>query len=232
MDANRKSYIQTSAIHGFKIVTDRTFPIIKCPILEDLQEDLFIYLLYVNDFLEKFEDYEDDIYQYIISSDTSINDFAILLRFFVVCEKISFVNNSFIFDDVTFIDSENIKLFLEIIKVLHCRDKKDDDYKPANETASKMMKEFRRRKRETERKIAQSQNSNGSGFLEIVSTISARHPSINLLNIGKLNYFQIIDQYKRLFKIDAYTPCLYGNATEEYIKKNRVEHYSAKLVNE
>jgi hypothetical protein len=32
--------------------------------------------------------------------------------------------------------------------------------------------------------------------------------------------------------IDKYTPCLYGNATEEYINKNNVKHYVEKIENE
>jgi hypothetical protein len=65
-----------------------------------------------------------------------------------------------------------------------------------------------------------------------MSTVCARHPSINPINIGQLNYYQVVEQYKRLMKIDDYTPCLYGNATEEYVKKNNIKHYSQKIINE
>ncbi|MGI6079130.1 MAG: hypothetical protein ACOYCB_13420, partial [Fastidiosipilaceae bacterium] len=165
----------------------------------------------------------------IIFQDDYLNTFVSLLYFFFEIEDIKLKDYKFFINDINFIDDKNISLFMEALRVLHHFDKKDDDYVPVNKIAAEMMERARKLKKEMEEKI---QNKDGISFLEISSTVSARHPSLNPTNIGQLNYYQIIDQYKRLMMIDIYTPCLYGNATEEYIKANNVKHYSTKIINE
>ena len=224
-----KSLIKTHALHGIEISVGEGLPNIKCPSIESLGKHLFPYLSYMTKYVDMYDDEKNDMYFKIITSESSIAEFLFFIGFFVTYEKIGFQDNSLIFDDSKIICYQNIGLLMEIIKVLHHRDKKDDEYKPANKIAAEMMARARKLKRELAEKLSKK---DGIGFLEISSTISARHPSLNLLNINKLSYFQIIDQYKRLQSIDKYTPCLYGNATEEYIKNNNVKHYSEKLVND
>lgn len=230
MDENIKSYIQTNAFYGYKITIDFNIGSIKCPRIDDLQEKLFSYIYIINKYIDLYETYITKFYNSICLNEEYLLEFASLLYFFIDSkEEIRLLNNKFYLSDSNFVDENNIGIFMETLKVLHHMDKKDDNYKPANKIAIEMMERARKLKKELESKI---KNKDGIGFLEISSTVSARHPSINPTNIGQLNYFQIIDQYKRLLKIDIYTPCLYGNATEEYIKKNNVTHYSEKIVND
>lgn len=67
-----------------------------------------------------------------------------------------------------------------------------------------------------------------------MSSVCARHPSINQLNIHDLSYFQIIEQYMRLQKIDDYevnmNALVSGTLGEEGRKK--IKHYSSKIENE
>lgn len=232
MDENLKSYIKTSAINGLYINIQTHIPIIKAPILKEIGDKLFPYLYLVTKYIDMYELKKDDMLLDIVTNNESILDFTIFLSYFMDCKNISFKNSTFIFDDNHYISFENIDVFMNTIKVLHHRDKKDDNYKPINTLASKMMERARKLKQEVAEKInkAKANKDDGVGFLEIVSTVSARHPSINLLNISDLNYYQILDQYRRLIQIDKYTPCLFGNATEEYAKQTK--HYSEKLINE
>jgi hypothetical protein len=167
----------------------------------------------------------------LFSNPEAFKEFITILYFFFDVEELDLIDGKIVLNKTNnnFIDEKNIGLFMEALRVLHHFDKKDDDYKPLNKIAAEMMERARKLRKEVESKI---KNKDGVGFLEIMSTVSARHASINPTNIKQLNYYQIIDQYKRLLMIDMYLPCLYGNATEEYIKNNNVKHYSVKIENE
>jgi hypothetical protein len=229
MEDSVKTYIQTNALHGFDIFLGESIPILRCPPLNEIGKNFLLYLYYVNKHVDLYDDYKANVYDKLIASEDTLQDFVNFINFFVISEKTIFKNDSFVFDESKIINRDNIELIMDTIKILHHRDRKDDNYKPSNKIAEEMMRRARELKKEIESKVSRK---DGTGFLEISSTVSARHPSINLLNITQLNYFQIIDQYKRLISIDKYTPCLYGNATEEYIKSNNVKHYSEKLINE
>lgn len=229
MDDNVKSYIKTNAFLGYDITIDLNIGAIKPPKIDDLKETLTTYIYLFNKYIDLYENNKSKFYNLILTDETYLLEFGSLLYYFLNTEEIRCLDNKFCFNDKNFIDETNIEIFMETLRVLHHCDKKDDNYKLVNRIAIEMAERAKKLKKELEGKI---KNKDGVGFLEITSTISARHPSINPTNIGQLNYFQIIDQYKRLLKIDTYTPCLYGNATEEYIKNNNVTHYSEKIINE
>lgn len=229
MDENIKSIVKNNALYGYKILIDDNMGYVKCPTMNDLQENMFYYIYLVNNFIDLYEDNKLCFYEVVFFNENNFRDFMTILSFFFEITNIDYDNEKIIINDKNFIDETNISVFIEIIRLLHHYDKKDDDYKPANKIAAEMMARARKLKKEIESKI---KSKDGVGFLEMTSTICARHPSINLTNIGKLNYYQIIDQYKRLMMIDLYTPCLYGNAGEDYIKNNKVKHYSQKIINE
>jgi hypothetical protein len=242
MEENIKNAIKTSAFLGYNIIVDSNMGYYKCPKIDDLKENLNTYIYFVDKFTKLFEDNKPEFYCSLFSSQEILREFASIIYFFFKTEQIKLKDSKIIvgekeFTDENektfiveyFLDENNINLFMESLRVLHHYDKKDDDYLPANKTAAEMMARAKKLKREMEAKIKQK---DGIGFLEIMSTVSARHASINPTNIGQLSYYQIIDQYKRLMLIDMYTPCLYGNATEEYVKKNNIKHYSLKIINE
>ncbi len=228
MDENIKAYIKNNAFYGFKIIVDQKMGYIKNPKIDDLQENLMVYIYLFNKYINLYEDNKQNFYHILFADQQYLREFVSMLYFFFNVEQIKLVDGKLFLNEVNYIDENNIGLFMETLRVLHHFDKRDDDYKPANRIAAEMMERARKLKREMEAKI---KNKDGIGFLEISSTVCARHPSINPTNIGQLSYYQIVDQYKRLMMIDLYTPCLCGNATEDYIKKNNVKHYSSKIIN-
>lgn len=229
MDENLKSIIKYNAEYGYKIIVDENMGYFKSPTMNDLKENMLYYISLIHYFIDLYEDNKNSFYDSVFLNEQYFTEFITLLSFFFEFNNIRFEDEKLFINENNFIDKNNINLFIEALRILHHFDKKDDDYEPANKVAAEMMARARKLKKEMEAKI---KSKDGIGFLEITSTVSARHPSINLINIGQLNYYQIIDQYKRLMMIDMYTPCLYGNATEEYIKKNNVKHYSLKIINE
>jgi hypothetical protein len=229
MDDNIKSFIKTNAFLGFEIIVDENMGVFKCPKIDDLKENLVIYIHLINKLIDLYEDNKNNFYYTLFSDATLFKDFITILYFFFDIKELKLNDGKIVLSDDHFISEANIGLFMETLRILHHFDKKDDDYKPLNKIAAEMMERARKLRKEVEAKI---KNKDGVGFLEIMSTVSARHASINPTNIKQLNYYQIIDQYKRLLMIDMYLPCLYGNATEEYIKNNNVKHYSVKIENE
>jgi hypothetical protein len=202
-----------------------------CPTIEKLGVDLVTYIYLFNKFIEQYEDDKENFYTDLLASDENVQEFASMLYFFFDTSSVKLQNNRLVMqgEDFHILDVGNISLFMESLRVLHGFERKDDNYLPANKVAAEMIAEAKRRKKETMAKI---KKKDGVGFLEIMSTVCARHSSVNPTNIGQLNYYQVIDQYERLLKIDEYTPCLYGNATEEYVKKNKIKHYSVKIIKE
>lgn len=223
-----KDYIKMYAFLGNEFIFNNNIGCFKCPTINELGENLINYLYLVDKFIDIYDENKKTVFKEIIENNDNANEFAYLLGFFIKTEKFHLKDNKLIFNNSNYIDSENTEDLFKCLKILHHRAKKDDDYKPSNKIAEEMMRIAKKRREALEKKI---KKSNGIGILEIMSTVCARHPSINQLNIKELSYYQILEQYNRLMAIDLYTPCLYGNATEDYIKNNNIKHYSYKLDN-
>jgi len=237
MKKGHKSYLELCALLGKEIDIGYNLPTIKMPLIKDISYNLYVYLNLVDKYLDLYERKRDDIWLKIVSSENESLNFLTMVSFFSNVSDLEDKKGVFSFGNGKYISYENIDFFMKIIRVLHHRDSRRVDYKPANTLAQRMMEEARRRKAAIEKKKTEMLDKAGIqedviGFIEIISSISARHPSLNLSNICDLNYYQIINQYNRLLKIDKYTPCLVGNATEEYIKENKVKHYSFKIFDE
>lgn len=227
MNETIKHIIKNNSFYGYKIIVDENMGYFRSPTMDDLEENIVFYISIIHQYIEIYEDDKENFYLTVFTDELHIQNFVYLLKFFFNIETLNYVDGKIYFNDVNYIDNDNIGIFMEALRIIHHLDKKSDDYEPENEVAVEMIKRSRELKKEMEKKI---KSKDGTGFLEISSTICARHPSINPTNIGKMNYFQIIDQFKRLGMIDLYSPCIYGNATEEYIKK--IDHYSSKIINQ
>jgi hypothetical protein len=233
MDLSLRNYIKTNALMGADIKLGENLPIIKMPSIKDIG-DIYPYLYLFTKYIGLYDDKKDEMFFDLHMDEKSMLDFALFLKYFTNIDNLAFGKSCFIFDENTNINIENIGLFMKAIRILHHTDKESDYYTYTNSLVDKMLKrakEAKKRIEEEKAKIREKSNKTNeeSGFAEILSTVSARHPSINLLNINKLNYYQIIEQYKRLIEIDKYQPVLNGNATEEYLKE--LKHYSSKLIN-
>lgn len=222
-----KTYIKTNAFLGMEINLGENLPVIKCPTIKELGDKFLIYLSYATKYIELYDEKKHGVYFEIIKDENSIAEFAFFVKFFAKFNELGFKGGDFLFDDWV-INYENITLFVETIRVLHHGDKKYDNYK-VSAIAQKHIDRARKAKKKVEAQISMKNNIS---LHEIMSAICARHPSINPLNIADLSYYQLIEQYKRLGSIDKYMPCLYGNATEDYIKKNNVSHYVSKIEND
>jgi len=125
------------------------------------------------------------------------------------------------------IDSSNISLFMDILKTIHFL--KNDDYlDEEDENESKIAKEMKARIRE-ERKKLQKTNSqkDNIGLLDVLSAVTARHPSINPLNVDQLNYYQVMQEFNQLMKIDNWNVNMMaltnGNISKE--GQQNIKHY-------
>jgi len=228
-----RSYIKINALSGIEIKIGEGLPTLRMPKIKDI-EDIYPYLFLFTKYIGLYDEKKDDMFYDLILDEKSILDFALFLNFFTNVEKMTFNKSTFIFDEDTFININNIGLLMKSMRILHHTDKESDYYTYTNSLVDKFLKRAAEAKKKIEEEKAKIQKKSKnpedeSGFAEILSTVSARHPSINLTNIKELNYYQILDQYKRLMEIDKYQPVLNGNATEEYLKD--LKHYSSRLVN-
>lgn len=250
MNNNTKYAIETSAFLGLEFVINQFLGTMFCPTLNQLGANFFLYNFYVNDIITNYETNKEDFYNIITSSDEKIGDFITLISYFKKYKEIYFKEDKFYIKDYTiikqddeeeidkdslvinFIDKSNVNIFMDTLRVLHWQDSSNSkEYKPANKIAEEMLKRAAKLKAEIKNKV--KKNENESGFLEIMSSICARHPSINQLNIKDLNYYQIIDQFYRLQMIDEFgmkaNAWSSGVLDEKGIKEMQKKHYTNKI---
>lgn len=225
INKNVEHFIKTAALFGDEMLIEDQMGTFKCPTMNELGSNKTVYVSLASKFMDMYEECSG-MFEKILSDKEMTYQFGFLMTLFFCAEKVRWEGGSLCTEKGNKVNTTNVALFMEVLKILHHRNKSSDRYVFANSLAEEMMREAMRREREIENKVS---NKDGIGFLEIASTLCARHPSINTANIGQLNYYQVLDQYRRLMLIDAYAPCLYGNATEEYVRK--IQHYSTELVN-
>ena len=95
-----------------------------------------------------------------------------------------------------------------------------------------MLKRLEIERQKTKEQLkGKKSNKNSIGLLEIISSIAARHPSINSINIKELNYFQLIDQFQRINKIDDWELNMKILASGYMSPENQkeIKHYTAKI---
>jgi len=94
---------------------------------------------------------------------------------------------------------QNFNFVIEVLKQQNCiSTDANDSIKPTNDAETSFLKELD----EKRRKYAKAKSE--TDMTDIISSVCAKHPSINLLNVGTLTIYQIIDQYMRLNSIDQY----------------------------
>lgn len=251
MNKNIKYAIEISAFLGLEFTIDQFLGTIFIPTLNQLGVNFFLYNYYVNDFIDVYEKDKENFYNNIISSESRINEFATLISFFKTYKDLYFKDNKFYIRDyktikqndeeiidkdslvINFIDNTNIKFFMDGLKILHWHDSSDKkNYKPANKIAEEMMKRAEQLKAEIKKKLNKKDEVDSS-FLEIMSAVCARHPSINQTNIKDLNYYQIIDQFYRLQMIDKYgmmaNAWSFGVLDKDGVKEMTEKHYTKKI---
>jgi hypothetical protein len=100
------------------------------------------------------------------------------------------------------INQKNFPKIIQIIKDQNAIKEREEKVVTKKE---RDYKEEVRRVREKYRKYLKATGkSNDTDLLDIISSISSKHPSLNLFNIYKLTIYQLIDQFKRINLIDEY----------------------------
>ncbi len=220
---------------------------IHCPKIKEIKDSFVIYNSKVYTFSNLYDDVEDEFYNTLFSQNMQ-NDFGNFLLHFIPYDGVAVQDGVFYIIDINNnnkimgqINKNNIDLFMKVIKVMHCLDSEnedDDEHLKILSTDSEQMKEFKLRtikaRKEYKKKIRNMQSGeDGIGIFEILSSVSARHPSINPINIGELNYFQLIEQFKRLNMVDSFNinmgAAASGNLQKEEIGK--IKHYTSKTSN-
>jgi len=147
-----------------------------------------------------------------------------------ICDGLSL----FLGEQVGF-DYTNVKLFtdnhtigmldfediVEAIRNVNCMDK-GENIEVKNEAQLQYMINSRKMK-------AKYAGGSQSDLSDIISSVCAKHPSINLFNVGELTVYQLIEQYKRLNMIDSYFISVKSLIAGADKKDVDLKHWSEKL---
>lgn len=152
------------------------------------------------------------IYEMIDTDKVLMNSYIELFNFFFV-ENVIYKDKLFVLvnhsidrlddidvEDVTGVISEDTFIqVLDLIQQICCIRSKDDKpiekLKFKNKTAKKWFDKIRK----AEKQNSKSRGTNKDYTLpNIISAVSSKHPSINLLNVYDLTIFQLIDTFNRL----------------------------------
>lgn len=246
LDENIKYLIELNASLNNRFVIDDSLGEMHCPTLNELRSDFSFYSYFTSKFLDLYEDNKDEFYKNITHDNKVTQEFCILISYYKENKNVYFDKGSFYvlnykakesekdIDEesikINLINESNVDIFMGAISVLNWRSKGSKEYKPANKIAEEMMK----RADELKKKLKKNKdNKKGIGMLEIISSVCARHPSLNLINIKELNYYQIIDQFHRLQMLDDYgmsaNALSSGSLSEEGVKKMSEKHYTDEI---
>lgn len=177
----------------------------------------------IEDDLNKLNDINvfDFLYNICLNnSDSDLKKIILDALSFFFNEKVTVTNYGFQVGDINskrFITSNNFYKVTRIVKKQNCiktRDIEEKNFK--NDLARQKYEELERirekmRKMQEDLKNGNKKNKDKddekkdiSEWDNIISSLCCKHPTINLLNIGELTIYQIIDQFKRTQMIDDY----------------------------
>jgi hypothetical protein len=172
---------------------------ILCVTSDEIKEMLNI------EFDEEYDDVIIDPFEYLISCcsmDLKFKDMAIAALKCFIKESIEFSPHGYFFinniNEQRYINKENFQIITNILKQQNCISlESKKKCKPKNATARSHLKKLKQIK-------AKESKKKSNEIPNIISAVSAKHPSINFFNIGNLTMYQLIDTYKRLNMIDDY----------------------------
>lgn len=187
--------------------------------LDVIFEDLDIYYSYLNFIVVSIEDYLKSIKQEELISGFKQHGLTMLdictnneeekqwlidaLSYFFVGEV--YFDSGFILkspDQECLITRDNFPIIKNVIKEINglkVDSKEEETY--SNDKAREIAEKLKKAKEE----ISKNSKDGESTKLDcITSSVSARHPSLNLLNIWDLTVYQLYDQYNRLTLVDSF----------------------------
>lgn len=245
MNKQLVEYIREQAATGGSICIEMNMGQLFCPKIKDIKDGIYLYYHSVIEYIELYEANKKDFFNVLINNNKT-NDFAMFAsNFYRDYDDFYYDNNYqllFIKNGVKdgkeavflvgCINNSNLEYFIDFLKVVH--HKTENDYLDIdNEKDSKIVREMKRRIKEEKKKIermkAENNADGGLTLYKIISSLCARHNSINPINVSELTYFQLIDQFAMVNKIDSWninvTALAYGNIPKE--KQNEIKHYTS-----
>jgi hypothetical protein len=155
-------------------------------------------------------------------------DFLTMFSMILKEELLLSSNGYFFTQKGLIIDNSNFKEIIQIIRdqnVVKEREekittKKERDYKDMLNKAREKYKGY----------LKATGKLDNTDLVDIISAVSARHQSLNLLNIYELTVYQLIDQFKRLNLIDEYFINIKSLLAGADKKDVNLIHWSKKII--
>lgn len=132
-------------------------------------------------------------------------------------------------NDCRCLNVANFGMLVDIIKLQNCIDTESKDVLAKNEKQREFLKQLKKAKAKYNKLNTVDVDIEISN---IISSVCAKHPSINLFNVGQLTMYQLINQFKRLSLIDDYfinVESLMHGATGDDVK---ITHWASTLLND
>jgi hypothetical protein len=238
-------YIREQAASNGSFFIEESLGMLICPKIKDIKSGIYLYHNSVIEYIALYETNKSS-FLYTLITNNKISEFAMFASNFyqeyndILLDEngcqLQFIKKTFKDDKeitkiVGCINNSNIEYFIDFLKVIH--HKMDNDYlEEDNEKDSKMVREMKKRIKEEKKKIekfkAENNISGGLTLYNVMSSLCARHNSINPINISELTYFQLIDQFAMVNKIDSWninmTALAYGNIPKD--KQSEIKHYT------
>lgn len=186
---------------GFKIYPLTIAEIIEFDMLE-YNRIIGILSLDKKEIEDTYKVFDINVYELVIVNFYNDDQFKDnVLRFFskILKQEVVFhIDNYFLMGDKV-IDQNNFYSIINIIlqqniikrKPYQIKTKKEKDYFEMVKKAKEKYKKF-------------LESENDYFLIDLISSVCAKHPSLNLFNIGKLTVYQLFDQFNRLSYIDEY----------------------------
>ena len=131
-------------------------------------------------------------------------------------------------NDCRCLNIANYGLLTDVLKYQNCIESKQEVV-AKNDKQREFMKQLKEAKAKYNKLNSVDVNLE---LANIISSVCAKHPSINLFNICNLTMYQVINQFKRLNMIDEYfinVDSLMHGATQDDVK---LTHWASTLVND
>lgn len=215
-------------------------------------DDFLVYPLTVDEIRELKFSYFYAILQILIADESDLEHvpenlvvypFDIFLSNIVYCQDELFKNKIFDFlkkslrqeyvivqDDCIYVGDNitlniaNYDLFVETIK------KQYSIKKEAKKPRTEKQKEYDREVAEKRRKYAKWLAEDSEDITDLISSVCAIHPSINIDNIGKYTVYYLMNQFKRLNKRDDYFISIKRLLAGDTSNEVKVVHWVKKIV--
>lgn len=129
-------------------------------------------------------------------------------------------------DKFLLINEDNYERFKWFLKKSNCLDVEEKINKKTDEKLQEYLNKLKEIKKDMN---LDNQNNNDITLHDIISSICARHNSYTLDNIKHLTMYQLIDQFKRLHKLDEYFININALIHGASSKDNELIHYTSKL---